>query len=154
VPQDPTTTPQAGRGGLRSGLRLPNRKGRERRPKAFPHLSLNNTARAFPATWRGVSGRPFRESLISDQGSFHLSASAIFLKESIKGGAMYPTLPAEIRKGRINLLEKTKIPEGTRLLVTIIPEDEKNFWLNASQTSLKKVWDNQDDDVYEKLLGK
>jgi hypothetical protein len=67
---------------------------------------------------------------------------------------MYPTLPAEIRKGRINLLEKRKIPEGTHLLVTIIPEDEKKFWLNASQTSLKKVWDNQDDDVYEKLLGK
>jgi len=78
----------------------------------------------------------------------------MFLKESTKGGAMYPTLPAEIRKGRINLLEKTKIPEGTRLLVTIIPEDEKKVWLNASQTSLKKVWDNQDDDVYEKLLVK
>jgi hypothetical protein len=93
-------------------------------------------------------------TLISDQGSLHFTESAIFLKEGIKGGGMYPTLPAEIRKGRINLLEKTKIPEGTRLLVTIIPEDEKRFWLNASQTSLKKVWGNQDDDVYEKLLGK
>jgi len=58
-----------------------------------------------------------------------------------------------IRNTNIHL-EKTKVPEGTRLLVTIMPEDGKKFWLNASQTSLKKTWGNEDDDVYEKPLVK
>lgn len=67
---------------------------------------------------------------------------------------MYQTLSAEIKNGRISLLEKTEIPEGSHVLVTILHEDEGQFWRQASQTTLDKTWSNEDDDVYEKLLSK
>lgn len=54
--------------------------------------------------------------------------------------------------GKIELLESTELPEGTRVLVTLFPDDEAEFWLQASQTSLDAVWDNTEDDVYAQLL--
>ena len=65
---------------------------------------------------------------------------------------MLKTLWAKIRQGRIELLESTEIPEGTRVLVTLLPDDEADFWLQASQASLDAVWDNTEDDVYAQLL--
>jgi hypothetical protein len=65
---------------------------------------------------------------------------------------MLKTLWATIRQGKIELLETTEIPEGTRVLVTLLPDDESGFWLQASQTSLDAVWDNTEDDVYAQLL--
>lgn len=67
---------------------------------------------------------------------------------------MYQTLSAEMKNGRIRLLDKAKIPEGTRVLVTVMQEDDGTFWKYASQASLEKIWVNEEDDVYEKLLGK
>ncbi len=58
-------------------------------------------------------------------------------------------------KKKIELLEKVEIPEGTRVLVTLlIDEDEPKFWQSASQLSLDKVWNNSEDDIYEQLLEK
>ena len=65
---------------------------------------------------------------------------------------MLKTLWAKIRQGRIELLESTEIPEGTRVLVTLLPDEEAVFWLQASQTSLDAVWGNTEDDVYAQLL--
>ena len=65
---------------------------------------------------------------------------------------MLQTLWATIREGKIELLESTELPEGTRVLVTLLPDDETCFWLQASQTSLDAVWDNIEDDVYAQLL--
>lgn len=56
--------------------------------------------------------------------------------------------------GKIELLEQTELPEGTRVLVTLLPDDEAEFWLQTSQTSLDTVWDNTEDDVYAQLLEK
>lgn len=67
---------------------------------------------------------------------------------------MYQTLTAEIKNGRIQLVDKVKIPEGVRVLVTVMQDDDGVFWQNASQSTLKKIWDNKDDDVYEILAGK
>ena len=67
---------------------------------------------------------------------------------------MYATLPAEMRKGRIHITEKADIPKGARLLVTVVPEDDGTFWAAASRTSSDAVWDNNNDDIYEKLLHK
>jgi predicted DNA-binding antitoxin AbrB/MazE fold protein len=67
---------------------------------------------------------------------------------------MYQTLSAEMRNGRIKLLDKAKIPEGARMLVTVIQEDDGQFWQNVSQTSLENIWANTDDDIYEKLIRK
>jgi hypothetical protein len=65
---------------------------------------------------------------------------------------MLRTLWATIRKGKIELLEATELPEGTKVLVTLLPDGEAGFWLQASQVSLDAVWDNTEDDVYAQLL--
>ncbi|MEH1918189.1 hypothetical protein [Nostoc sp.] len=65
---------------------------------------------------------------------------------------MLKTLWATVRKGKIELLESEELPEGTRVLVTLLPDDETEFWLQTSQTSLSSVWDNAEDDVYAELL--
>jgi hypothetical protein len=65
---------------------------------------------------------------------------------------MLKTLWATIRQGKIELLESTELPEGTKVLVTLLPDDEAGFWLEASQMSLDAVWDNNEDDVYAQLL--
>jgi hypothetical protein len=65
---------------------------------------------------------------------------------------MLNTLWAVVREGKIELLEEVDVPEGTKALVTLLPEDKTDFWLNISQVSLDKIWDNAEDDVYEALL--
>jgi hypothetical protein len=62
---------------------------------------------------------------------------------------------AVVHDGKIQLIEEADLPEGARVLVTILPpEDESRFWLEASQTGLAEVWDNAEDDVYAQLLEK
>ncbi|MCC5609309.1 hypothetical protein LC612_21650 [Nostoc sp. CHAB 5834] len=64
---------------------------------------------------------------------------------------MLKTLWATVREGKIELLESEELAEGTRVLVTLLPDDETEFWLQTSQTSLSSVWDNAEDDVYAEL---
>ena len=64
---------------------------------------------------------------------------------------MMNTVKAVVKEGRIQLLEQVNIPDGTEVLVTIL-SDEAEFWLQASESSLAGVWDNEEDDVYEQLL--
>ena len=63
---------------------------------------------------------------------------------------MLNTIRAVVREGRIELLEKVELPEGTEVLVTPLVETE--FWLKASESSLDAIWDNSEDDEYAKLL--
>lgn len=65
---------------------------------------------------------------------------------------MLQTLWATVRQGKIELLESTELSEGTRVLVTLLPDHEAEFWMQASQASLDAVWDNTEDDVYAQLL--
>ena len=65
---------------------------------------------------------------------------------------MLKTLSATVRQGKIELLELSELPEGAKVLVTVLPDEEAEFWLQASQTSLDRVWDNTEDDVYAQLL--
>ncbi len=65
---------------------------------------------------------------------------------------MLRTLWATVRQGKIELLEPTELPEGTKVLVTLLPDDEVSFWHQASQMSLDTVWDNTEDDVHAQLL--
>ena len=66
---------------------------------------------------------------------------------------MLNTLWAVVRGEKIELLEKAVIPEGTKVLVTILTADnESEFWLKTSQVSLDKIWDNTEDEVYAQLL--
>lgn len=63
---------------------------------------------------------------------------------------MLNTIRAIVKEGKIELLEKIEIPEGTEVLVT--PLIEAEFWLKASESSLEAIWNNSEDDVYATLL--
>lgn len=66
---------------------------------------------------------------------------------------MMNTVWAVVRDGRIVPLEDIEVPEGARVLVTLLPEDESmGFWVAASEDSLDSVWNNSEDDVYAELL--
>ena len=64
------------------------------------------------------------------------------------------TIWAIVREGKIVPLEHIEVPEGTRALVTLLPEEESDFWLAASASSLSDIWENAGDDVYAELLEK
>lgn len=66
---------------------------------------------------------------------------------------MLRTIWAVVREGKIELLEDVPLLEGTKLLVTLMPnEDEQQFWLNVSDRSVAEVWNNTEDDIYAELL--
>lgn len=67
---------------------------------------------------------------------------------------MLHTLSAVMRNGRIELSEQIDLPEGTKLLVTVLPDDESQFWLAVGEKSVSAVWDNTEDDMYAQLLEK
>jgi hypothetical protein len=67
---------------------------------------------------------------------------------------MMQTVWAVIHGGRIELAEPADLPEGAKVLVTLLPEDDSRFWADASQKSLAAVWDNAEDDAYAQLLKK
>lgn len=64
---------------------------------------------------------------------------------------MLSTVWAVVRQGKIELLEPVDLPEGARVLVTLLSDGDSAFWLNASQKALDAVWGNAEDDVYAKL---
>jgi hypothetical protein len=66
---------------------------------------------------------------------------------------MLSTIRAVVRDGKIELLEPVSLPNGAHLLVTILTEDDQGFWQQASESSLKQVWDNPEDDIYAELLA-
>ncbi len=68
---------------------------------------------------------------------------------------MLNTVWAVIRDGKIELLENVVLPEGAKVLVTLVSEEgDAAFWQATSQKSLDEVWNNSEDDVYARLLEK
>ena len=67
---------------------------------------------------------------------------------------MLRTFLGTVRQGKIELLDSADLVEGTQVLVTLIANDEAEFWLQTSQVSLNAVWDNAEDDIYAELLKK
>lgn len=65
---------------------------------------------------------------------------------------MIKTVRAIVRNGGVDVLERLDLPEGTKLLVTVLGDEEREFWLQASEEALEKVWGNTEDDVYAELL--
>ena len=62
------------------------------------------------------------------------------------------TVWAIVHEGRIEPLDKITAPEGTRVLVTLMLDEDADFWLGASASALDKIWDNEEDDRYAELL--
>jgi hypothetical protein len=66
---------------------------------------------------------------------------------------MLHTVWGVVKENRIELLEESDIPEGTKVLVTLLTDDlDSQFWVQASQISLDTIWKNDEDDIYAKLL--
>ena len=65
---------------------------------------------------------------------------------------MSKTLRAVIREGKIEPLEEVELPEGAKVLVTLVADEEAEFWLGVGQASLDTIWANPEDDVYAQLL--
>lgn len=66
---------------------------------------------------------------------------------------MLQTVWAVIHDGKIEPLEGVAFPEGAKVIVTLLPdEDEPRFWLSASEASLAEVWENDEDNIYAELL--
>ncbi len=65
---------------------------------------------------------------------------------------MINTVWTVVHDGHIEPLDKIDAPNGTRVLVTLLLEDETDFWLAASSASLDDVWDNAEDERYAELL--
>ncbi|MBC8230913.1 hypothetical protein H8E77_15285 [bacterium] len=65
---------------------------------------------------------------------------------------MLSTHQAIVHNGEINFLEEVDLLEGTKLLITVLQNDESDFWLTVSQSSIEKIWDNPENDIYEQLL--
>jgi hypothetical protein len=67
---------------------------------------------------------------------------------------MMQTLLAVVHDGKIVLSEPADLLEGTKVLVTFLPDEDRRFWTEASQKSLDAVWNNAEDDAYAQLLEK
>jgi len=67
---------------------------------------------------------------------------------------MLKTLRAFVRDGKIEPLEPVDLPEGSNVLVTLLPREKDLFWQEVSQGSLDAVWANTEDDVYAQILDK
>ncbi len=65
---------------------------------------------------------------------------------------MMTTVQGIVRDGKITVVENVNLPEGTRVLVTLLPDEEREFWTKISERAFAKLWDNPDDDVYAALL--
>jgi len=86
------------------------------------------------------------------QISCYNDASAkLFLREM---RSMLSSMWAVVQDGKIQLSESVNLPEGARVLITLLPDDEGAFWQQASENSLGTVWDNTEDDVYAQLLDR
>ncbi len=64
------------------------------------------------------------------------------------------TIEAIVKNGRIIPLGKVELEEGSKVLVTLADAYDRDFWLSASEESLREIWDNEEDDVYAELLAK
>lgn len=63
-------------------------------------------------------------------------------------------IEAVVKNGQFVPIERISWPDGTKALVTIVNDEEREFWLSASEESLNAIWDNEEDDVYAELLSK
>ena len=64
---------------------------------------------------------------------------------------MVQSIWGTIHGGKVEFAEPLDLPEGARVLLTVLPGDDE-FWMAASKDSLATIWDNDGDDVYAALL--
>ena len=62
------------------------------------------------------------------------------------------TFTGIVKNGKIELPQAEQLPEGAQVTIIINNDSETNFWQEASQNSLAKIWDNTEDNIYAQLL--
>ena len=67
---------------------------------------------------------------------------------------MTTTVEAIYENGTLVLPHPLSLPEKSHVRVTIETDGDREAWLKLSEQSLKKVWDNHADDVFNDLLSK
>jgi predicted DNA-binding antitoxin AbrB/MazE fold protein len=68
---------------------------------------------------------------------------------------MSTTVDAIYENGKLVLPHALPLAENTHVRVTIESGDtEREAWMQASEQSLMKVWDNSADDIFNELLSK
>ena len=48
--------------------------------------------------------------------------------------------------------QPVSLPDGAHVLVTVLNDDDQVFWQHASESAIKHIWDNDEDDIYAELL--
>jgi hypothetical protein len=61
------------------------------------------------------------------------------------------TISGHIEDGKVVL--DSPLPEDSSgsVVVCVLSDPEREAWLKVSEDSLMKIWDNEDDDVYNEL---
>ncbi len=67
---------------------------------------------------------------------------------------MITIVDAIYEDGKLVLQQPLPLPEHSHVRVTIDSDLEREAWLKLSEESLKKVWDNDADDIFNDLLEK
>ena len=67
---------------------------------------------------------------------------------------MITIVDAIYEDGKLVLQQPLPLPEHSHVRVTIDSDLEREAWLKVSEESLKKVWDNDADDIFNDLLEK
>ena len=67
---------------------------------------------------------------------------------------MTTIVDAIYENGTLVLQKPLPLPEHARVRVTVESDLERAAWLKLSEESLKHVWDNDADDIFNELLQK
>lgn len=67
---------------------------------------------------------------------------------------MLKTFQAKIENGNILLNNNIKIPDKSVIFISYNDNSKDDFFLVSSESSLEKIWKNDEDDIYENLLEK
>ena len=67
---------------------------------------------------------------------------------------MITSVDAIYEDGKLLLQHPLPLPEHAHVRVTIDSDLEREAWLKLSEESLKNVWDNEADDIFNDLLEK
>ncbi len=67
---------------------------------------------------------------------------------------MIKSVDAVYEDGRLVLQQPLPLPEHAHVRVIIDTDSEREAWLKLSEESLRKVWDNDADEVFNELLQK
>ena len=67
---------------------------------------------------------------------------------------MTTIVDAIYENGKLVLQEPLPLPEHSHVRVTVESDLERADWLMLSEESLRKVWDNDADDIFNELLDK